>query len=381
MSVLFMMPNWTAPSEFWLQRMLEELEDELGLVVSWNTGGETTWRNKVRAISLTQYPSGIDSILTRFGYKSNYYKPQQILLRELQNKELTHVLCHYGALAVEFMDVWRNTDIPLYIHFHGFDATFDLGLYDQHDKYFYTDEYKNNILELSERAIFIANSEFTKSLLKKAGVSPFRIRTKYLGVPLPKTKKTHANREEINILHLGRLVDFKSPDRTIKAFEIACSKGFIGQLILAGDGVMRLTCELLRERSDYKDSIHLTGAVSSDQARQLYEDADIYTQHNMKGEISHQEECFGVSIVEAMSYGLPIVGTRSGGVMETVIDGENGILCTPGDIDAQADAFLRLANNPQLRQSLGDKGRNRVIDQFSIKRERDRLRSIMQIPK
>jgi len=166
-----------------------------------------------------------------------------------------------------------------------------------------------------------------------------------------------------------------------EAFEIARSKGLKGQLILAGDGVMRLTCELLRKRSDYKDFIHIKGAVSSNRARHFFEDADIYTQHNIKGEMSHQEECFGVSVVEAMSYGLPIVGTRSGGVMETVIDGENGILCNPGDVYAQADAFLRLANNPQLRQSLGDNGHNRVIDHFSIKRERDRLRSIMQIPK
>ena len=78
-----------------------------------------------------------------------------------------------------------------------------------------------------------------------------------------------------------------------------------------------------------------------------------------------------------MANGLPVVGTRNGGVNETVVDGETGILVTPRDVEAQANAFLKLAHNPELRQQMGDAGRARVSAIFSPQQEADQLRKIM----
>jgi glycosyltransferase involved in cell wall biosynthesis len=380
MTVLFMMPKWSVPSETWMQRMMEELETDLGAVVSNDTKGEMRWRNHTRAVSLVPYARChrlYKKLIRRIIPDVSSYS--QILIKEIRRPGITKVLCHYGAFAVKFMDVWERTDIPLYIHFHGYDATFDLRSYEQPDKKHFPDDYLSNILKLAGRAVIIANSEFTKTLLIEAGISPDRIRIKYLGVPVPAECKVHENRKEIHVLHLGRLVDFKSPDRTIEAFEIACSRGLHGKLVIAGDGPLRTTCELRKIRSPYKDSIQILGAVSADYAKELLSRADIYTQHNIKGEISRQSECFGVSIIEAMAAGLPVVGTRSGGVNETVVDGETGILLTPGDVEGQADAICRLANDPALRQRLGSAGHKRVSDNFSMEQETKTLRMIMQL--
>lgn len=377
-----MMPDWQVPSETWMQRMLEELGNDLGLVVSNDTKGETRWRDRVHAVSLMPHSRSFRSyylqLIYKFIPKSMSYA-QATLLKEINRPGITQILCNYGAFAVKFMDVWERTDIPLYIHFHGYDATFDLRSYVQPDKKHFSDDYLSNILKLAGRAIIIANSEFTKTLLIEAGISPDRIRVKYLGVPVPAECKVHENRKEIHVLHLGRLVDFKSPDRTIEAFEIACSRGLHGKLVIAGDGPLRTMCELLKTRSPYKDSIQILGAVSADYAKELLSSADIYTQHNIKGEISRQSECFGVSIIEAMAAGLPVVGTRSGGVNETVVDGETGILLTPEDVEGQADAICRLANDPALRQKLGLAGHKRVSDNFSMEQETKMLRMIMQL--
>ena len=381
MSLLFMMPDWQAPSEIWMQRMLEELDNDLGAVVSRDTKGATRYGSHARAVSLiphSRYANICYHLIPSLMPAPGSYA-QTTLLKEIKRPGITKVLCNYGAFAVEFMDIWEKIDTPLYIHFHGYDATIDLRLYDQPDRRFFPDEYLETILKLSERATIIVNSNFTKSLLADAGISTDRIFVKYYGVPVSPAYKTHGNHEEINILHLGRLVDFKSPDRTIKAFEIACSRGLRGRLIIAGNGPLRATCELLRVRSPYRDSIQILGAVNADFAGKLLWDADIFTQHNIQGEISRQSECFGVSVIEAMAAGLPVVGTRSGGVNETVVDAETGILLDPGDVEGQADAIYRLAKDPALRQKLGSAGHKRVSDNFSMEKEAETLRTIMQL--
>lgn len=381
MSILCMMPIWHSTSETWIQRMLMELGDELSVIVSWNTNGFKKWENRVDAVSLIPC-----SRRTRFCYRLLYGATRSsdslahmILKREIYRHRIKRILCHYGEFAVTFMSVWREVNIPLYVHIHGYDATLDLRLADNPNKKYFNENYRNELMKLADLATFIVNSEFSKSLLVDIGISPNRIFVKYLGVPISSTQKKHFKTENINVLHLGRLVDCKSPDRTLKAFEIAKEKGMNGKLVIAGDGPLRTTCELLRKRSPYKDSIQILGAVEACDAKKLLAEADIFTQHNVFGEITRQSESFGVSIIEAMAEGLPVVGTISGGVSEAVVNGETGILVAPGDIESQANAIYELSINPLLRQKLGSAGYKRVFDHFSMEHEAKRLRKIMNL--
>lgn len=384
MSVLIMMPLWEDAFTGWMRRMLLCISEDLAAIAVNNSQGNSSWGGKVPVISL--YPPAkeiryFSRLLGFLGLSLGTETPgaETILRRTIRGLPITHILCQYGTYAVKFMSVWRETDIPLFIHFHGYDATFDLRFADQPEKRFFTDEYLSNLKELEQRSIFIANSEFTKSLLMDVGLSPTRIVTKCLGVPVPDQQRIH-NRNKVQILHVGRLVDFKSPDRTLKAFEIAKSRGLDGHLIIAGDGPLKAMCELFRLRSPFRDSIHILGTVGPQEAQNLVSESDIFTAHNVTGEITRQTECLGVSILEAMASGLPVVGTRIGGVLETVVDGETGILNSPGDVEAQADAFLRLAKDPDLRQQMGDAGRARVAALFSPQQEAEQLRRIMNLP-
>ena len=241
------------------------------------------------------------------------------------------------------MDIWQETDIPLFIHFHGYDTFIDLCEDDHPCKKVHPKDYLDNLKILEKRATFIAGSNFLKSCLVNRGISPEKIIVKYYGVPIPKIIRTYQQKEDIQILHLGRMVDFKSPDRTIQAFEIAKSRGLKGHLVMVGDGPLKTTCELLRLRSPYRIPSRLLDPIPNEKAQQIYLESDIYTQHNITGEITGQAEGFGVSIVEAMASGLPFVGTKNGGVLETVIDGKLESWLIPADIGSQADAFLDLA--------------------------------------
>ncbi len=175
-------------------------------------------------------------------------------------------------------------------------------------------------------------------------------------------------------------MDCKSPDRTIQAFELACEQGLRGRLIIAGDGHLRVTCELLRVRSKWRDRIELLGAVSKEEGDRLRAEADIFTHHAIQGEISGQFESFGLAIVEAMAESLPVVTCPVGGIKETVVGGQTGILIEPGDVEAQAAALLKLARDPELRYQLGKAGWQRAKDNFSLELEKKNLLSILSRP-
>jgi glycosyltransferase involved in cell wall biosynthesis len=81
---------------------------------------------------------------------------------------------------------------------------------------------------------------------------------------------------------------------------------------------------------------------------------------------SHQEG-FSNAILESMAAGLPMIVSRVGGNAEAVLDGENGIVVPPQDPDQLAAAIARLARDPTLRARMGEAGRARATERFSVK--------------
>jgi glycosyltransferase involved in cell wall biosynthesis len=121
----------------------------------------------------------------------------------------------------------------------------------------------------------------------------------------------------------------------------------------------------------------MLGAVTSLDGAALRASADIFTAHNQTGRSTNQTESYGVSVVEAMAASIPVVTGRSGGVTETVVDGETGVLVSPGDIEGHARALFELARRPEWRTWLGANGLRRARAEFSIERETARLRELL----
>lgn len=85
------------------------------------------------------------------------------------------------------------------------------------------------------------------------------------------------------------------------------------------------------------------------------------------------EESFGLALTEAMAMGIPVVATRSAGVLDIVEENRSGILVSPKNQTQLAEGILRLAVNPEIRQEYGIEGRRRVKKLFSIESVVDRL--------
>lgn len=83
--------------------------------------------------------------------------------------------------------------------------------------------------------------------------------------------------------------------------------------------------------------------------------------------VSHQEG-FSNAILEAMAHGLPVIASDVGGNGEAVVDGETGILFPPKDHSALARAIRLLVDSCEIRQSMGERGRERQQEFFSLDR-------------
>jgi glycosyltransferase involved in cell wall biosynthesis len=75
-----------------------------------------------------------------------------------------------------------------------------------------------------------------------------------------------------------------------------------------------------------------------------------------------------LSVLEAMRSGLPVVATDVGGVREAVVEGETGFLVGRGDEAGFRERLARLLQDPRLRASLGEAGRKRYEEAFTLER-------------
>lgn len=103
------------------------------------------------------------------------------------------------------------------------------------------------------------------------------------------------------------------------------------------------------------EDVSFLGPVSEDRLSQHYRRASVFVLTPVQDGLKF--EGFGLVYLEAGAFGLPVVGTRSGGVPDAVIDGQTGYLAEPGDVDDIAEKLLRLLSDADLAQELGRQNR------------------------
>ncbi|QDV14257.1 GDP-mannose-dependent alpha-(1-6)-phosphatidylinositol monomannoside mannosyltransferase [Rosistilla oblonga] len=298
--------------------------------------------------------------------------------KQLRGLEGTPLVVHYLDVALELESIIRSQRHPCVVHCHG--ADFDWGLSnDNGENLRDAKAYRDACLGLAPYVMLIANSNYTRTQLVEAGFPSDRVVVNHFGIEVPAVLSEVSSRSPMKILYLGRLVDCKGPDLLIRAFALACSGGLDAELTIAGDGPMRDRCEALAREQDCYNRIHFLGTVSSDQGNRLRCEADVFTAHNCTGASSGRVETFGVSILEAMAHGLPVVTGESGGVVDMIESGVNGFLFEPGDISRHAELLCRLGGDLTERRRVGEAARNTVRAKFSVESETKTLERIVEI--
>lgn len=380
--ILFMMPELSAVSERWAARMLDALAGNVAFIAV-NKAKDRTGIGDIPLLELHPNASLGARILRRLrigSSKNAFHRGLEVLKYVLVSGRIDAVFVHYLTFALRYQEVLEASGLPIFVHCHGFDVTIDLRSHWDPTTRVHPEHYADDILRLSEKAVLIANSATTAQKLYDIGVNRNNVIIKYMGVEVPEVPpRAPPIERELKVLYLGRFVDCKGPDLLIKAFELACDRGLDGRLLMAGDGPLRVTCELLRARSPYSARILLLGETDWGTSDTLFKTCHIFSTHNVTGPLTRQEEAFGVTFIEAMASGLPIVATRSGAISEIVGTDGAGILVDPGDIEAHADQLVRLAKDSEMRRKIGEAGWRRARKVFSTERERKALYEILGI--
>jgi len=375
MKILFIIHELNAPSHTWARRMIKYMKEDIVAIIT--TKYEKPDFNNIPVENIEEKGS-IYNLLknkVRRTFHINY-SPHLKTLKTSINKYNPDILfINFANIALYYYPGWKNFKGKVFIHVHGADISWNIRKYSYPFNRIYDDKYKSSVLELSKKAFFITNSKFTQNILYKAGLPADKVNFKYFGTNIKQFKRER--KSDTTLLFIGRLVDCKGPDLVIRAYIRARDLGFKGKLIIAGDGPLMTTCYLLKSHSKYNEDIILLGKVNEKQADALYKTADIFIAHHNKGLITNQEEAFGVSIIDAMSYGLPVITAKSGGVTEIVNNEENGFLVEQFDIEEQAKKILHLNNNDELKKQYGKNSIKRIEQIFNREQERKQLYKIL----
>lgn len=224
----------------------------------------------------------------------------------------------------------------------------------------------------------IRTSEFTpedaKAIRsKREYIIPYGIEDCYLEYQDLRCRESHT---PVNILFIGVLRPSKGIDVLLQASTILLKKELPFHISIMGKFH---TQEYEKEVLEYVQDHHIgatisfLGELSGDAKWKTFASSDIFCFPTY-----FESEAFSVVLVEALSFGLPIVSTNWRGIPSMVQDGVCGFLVPIRDALAVADKLEVLIRDPEIRRSFGDHSRQRYLDMFTIKKYHQHLHRVFQ---
>lgn len=155
----------------------------------------------------------------------------------------------------------------------------------------------------------------------------------------------------------ARLVKQKGLEFLLEAASYVLKGGRQVQFIVVGDGPLKEELEGLAKKLRIEQNIFFTGF--REDIPQILAILYIFVLPSLW-------EGLPLSVIEAMFSSKPAIATNVSGTPEAVVDGETGILIPPKDSKLLAEAIIELLDSPEKRKRMGEKGRQRALDLFSI---------------
>lgn len=274
------------------------------------------------------------------------------LIQSWKDNNIKTVLAEYGPAGVEVMAACKKANLPLVVHFHGFDAYRDDCL--NH----YREGYKE-LFQLASKIIVV--SKDMESQLLSLGCSSEKMELLPYGIDTDFFSQPNANDNRKDFIACGRFVPKKSPLLTIRAFAMVVDKHPTAKLTFVGDGELLDAAITLSKELNLEKNIEFKGVLSpNDVANELQKHA-VFVQHSVKTD-QNDSEGTPLSILEAASTGLAIVATNHAGISDVISDEESGFLVDEGNINLMGQRMIQLLDDEKLRFQLGANARLTVLD-------------------
>jgi glycosyltransferase involved in cell wall biosynthesis/peptidoglycan/xylan/chitin deacetylase (PgdA/CDA1 family) len=279
------------------------------------------------------------------------------MAREMENDGISHLHAHFANHpAVAAFAIHRLTGIPYSFTAHGSDLHVD----------------RRMLPEKVEAAAFVvAISGYNKSMIVEEclGRHAEKVHVVHCGVDPEWFGQRHFSntRTRFEFVCIASFEPVKGHRYLISACERLMMRGVDFTCHLVGDGPQRKEIERQIADCSLNDVVVLHGAKTRREVARLVARSDAAVLASTPTR-SGKREGIPVALMEAMSAGLPVVASRTGGIPELVNHEDSGFLVTPGDPVSLADALERLALDASLRERMGRAGRETILREFDQER-------------
>ena len=315
--------------------------------------------------NLEKFPANeIYSIKNSFFEKVKYtiFKNTKYFEDVLTNKKAELIHAHYGIEGVYALSLKEKLNLPLITSIYGHDITRLPKFTIEHPSWFI---YWLNFNNLKNKCdLFLSYSLFFTSKLEALGVNRNKIKTHYIGIKVRNydCKPDYSSKA---ITTAGRLVEKKGTEYLIKAFSLTLKKYPAAKLVIIGDGYLKNRLIKLTNELKISTNVFFVGWKNRDDVIKTMIGSSIFAMPSVTASDGDSEGVPSV-IKEAMSLGLPIIGTYHAGIPEAVINGENGFLVPERDTNALAEKIDTLFSNPHLCETFGNRGKEIVSEKFNL---------------
>ncbi len=298
--------------------------------------------------------------LYKYNVSLNYFnvkfsKEVNVIIDEF-NPDIIH--CHFGDIGLRLYDNLRpgkKKVLPIFFHFHGYDASKML-----ESSLIYRKRLKKVLAKPNIHPIVVSN-DMGKRLIDNHCIGSIS-RILYYGVDLSAFKRTKLKSDKKTFLQVSSFREKKGHLYTLKAFKDFLTKvenPFSYKLILAGGGEMLEEIKKVALRLGISDQVDFPGWVNHTQAKDLMNKADFFVHHSVTGSTGDQE---GIpnSIMEAMAMELPVISTWHSGIPELVEDRVNGYLVEEKDVETYAQRMIDILSWGYMKRN-----REKVEEKFS----------------
>ena len=174
----------------------------------------------------------------------------------------------------------------------------------------------------------------------------------------------------VNLIFLGLIGERKGVFDLLKVVERLKKSGNNIKLFIGGNGEVARLQSMIKSLL-LEETVYFMGWITDEKKAGLFRRSDIFV-------LPSYGEGMPMSILEAMSYGLPVISTNIGGIPDLVKDNETGFLIQPGDLDAMYEKLELLIKDKKLRACMGKNAREMIETDYNLDLNISKLDTIYQ---
>ena len=300
-------------------------------------------------------------------YRGEYQTLDSLL--ERHGADLMHI--YFGHTGVHLLPFIKQWDKPCVVSFHGADVAHKQDIKD----------YPAKLRRLFDAVtLVLARSQSLAERLIHLGCPPEKLRINRTGIPLnefPFIDRQPPSDGKWRVVQACRLIPKKGVATSLRAFAIFKKDNPEAEFFIAGKGPLQPELEMLAAGLGIFKNVHFIGFLSQPKLRELYASSHLFL-HPSETSPNQDQEGVPNSILEGMATGLPVAGTRHGGIPEAVDHGRTGLLVPEEDHVALANAMQEITHSPGLLAEMGLRARAAVIDRFEQDAQVDLLESFYE---